>query len=288
MALFRIGEFSQLGQVSVRTLRHYDELGLLKPSHVDAATDYRYYQADQLPRLNRILALKDLGLSLEQIATLLDVDLPAERLRSLLETKQQELARQLAEDRARLARVEARLRQIEQEGQLPAYEVVLKSQPSLRIASLRGVIPTLAAMETDRCVLYRELYEKVHASGLKPLAPELALYHGLALRPDMDPELEMFDMEAAMAVSGTARRIPEALRVYDLPAQPQVASVIHRGRFMDAGQAVFALFLWAGSNGFTSAGPYRELHLFGREVEHTDFENVLLEIQLPVVPSAAS
>lgn len=278
--MFRIGEFSQLGQVTVRTLRHYDELGLLKPSYVDTATDYRYYQADQLPRLNRILALKDLGLSLDQVASLLGNDLPAEQLRSFLETKRQELVRQLTEGHARLARVEARLRQIEQEGRLPAYEVVLKPQASLRIASLRGVISTLEAMATERCELYRQLYEKLEASALKPLAPELALYH------DLEFVEEQIAMEAAIAVSGTTQSLPDALRIYELPAQPQVASVIHRGRFMDAALAVQALFLWAGSNGFAPAGPYRELHLFGRELDHPDCENIVLEMQLPVVPLA--
>ena len=62
--LFKIGDFSQIGQVSVRMLRHYDELGLLKPAYVDRLTDYRYYSLEQLPKLNRLLALKDLGFSL--------------------------------------------------------------------------------------------------------------------------------------------------------------------------------------------------------------------------------
>jgi len=63
--MFKIGEFSKLSQVTVKTLRYYDEIGLLKPAEVDRFTSYRYYSVDQLPRLNRILALKDLGLSLE-------------------------------------------------------------------------------------------------------------------------------------------------------------------------------------------------------------------------------
>ncbi len=73
--LFKIGDFSQIGQVSVRMLRHYDELGLLKPAYVDRLTDYRYYSIEQLPKLNRLLALKDLGFSLVQIAALLNNDL---------------------------------------------------------------------------------------------------------------------------------------------------------------------------------------------------------------------
>ncbi|MBE9472709.1 MAG: MerR family transcriptional regulator, partial [Chloroflexi bacterium] len=73
--MFKIGDFSRISQVSVKTLRYYDEIGLLKPAHVDRFTGYRYYSVDQSPRLNRILALKDLGLSLEQIARLLDGEL---------------------------------------------------------------------------------------------------------------------------------------------------------------------------------------------------------------------
>ncbi len=74
--MFKIGEFSKLSQVTVKTLRYYDEIGLLKPAEVDRFTSYRYYSVDQLPRLNRILALKDLGLSLDQVAHLLDGNLP--------------------------------------------------------------------------------------------------------------------------------------------------------------------------------------------------------------------
>lgn len=66
--MIKIGEFSQLSQVTVKTLHHDDEMGLLKPAHIDAFTNYRYYTVEQLPRINRIMALKELGLTLEQIA----------------------------------------------------------------------------------------------------------------------------------------------------------------------------------------------------------------------------
>ena len=61
--MIRIGDFARIGQVSIVTLRHYDEIDLLKPIAVDSVTSYRYYSVSQLPRLNRILALKDLGFS---------------------------------------------------------------------------------------------------------------------------------------------------------------------------------------------------------------------------------
>jgi DNA-binding transcriptional MerR regulator len=70
--VLKIGEFARVNQVSIATLRYYDHCGLLKPLALDPETGYRYYSLDQLPRLNRILALKELGFPLEQIAQLLE------------------------------------------------------------------------------------------------------------------------------------------------------------------------------------------------------------------------
>ncbi len=95
--MFKIGEFSRLTWVPVKTLRYYDELGLLKPVEVDPFTSYRYYSASQLPRLNRILVLKDLGLTLEQIRLILEEDLTAEQLRGMLYRRQAELRQQIEE-----------------------------------------------------------------------------------------------------------------------------------------------------------------------------------------------
>ena len=85
--MFKIGEFSKLGQVSTRMLRHYDKLGLLTPSETDPWTGYRYYTIDQLSRLHRIIALKELGLSLPQIAALFESEtpLPVEELHRITE-----------------------------------------------------------------------------------------------------------------------------------------------------------------------------------------------------------
>ena len=61
--MLKIGEFSKLSRISVRMLRHYDEIGLLKPAEIDRFTDYRYYREDQLPTACRIAALKEMGFS---------------------------------------------------------------------------------------------------------------------------------------------------------------------------------------------------------------------------------
>jgi DNA-binding transcriptional MerR regulator len=112
--MLRIGEFSKMSHVPVSTLRYYDEIGLLKPAHVDRHTGYRYYSEDQMSRLEQILVLKDLGLSLEQIARMLDEDLSPAHIRGMLRLKQVEIQRRLEEDQAQLTRVKARLKQMEE------------------------------------------------------------------------------------------------------------------------------------------------------------------------------
>ena len=94
--MFKIGEFSKLVQVPVPTLRYYDQVGLLKPIEVDPLTGYRYYSASQMPRLNRILALKGLGFSLEQIAAALDEGLTPEQMRGMLRLRHAQISQQLS------------------------------------------------------------------------------------------------------------------------------------------------------------------------------------------------
>jgi DNA-binding transcriptional MerR regulator len=281
--MFRIGDFSQLGQVSIRTLRLYDEMGLLKPAQIDKFTGYRYYSIEQLPRLNRILALKDLGLSLDQIGDLLKRDLPPDQLRGMLVLKQAEIAQELRSMQAQMRRVEARLKQIEREGR-PQYEVVLKSVEGQTIASCRRLVPGLDVMVDYRCEMYRALYRWLEDRAIERLEPELAIYYNTEyVERDID-------MELATPIDPTAlkdsRALPEAIAVSELPTVEMMASVIHKGDMWDIGQAMVALYSWIGSHGYASAGPYRELHLFWRELEidDDDFGNIVIEMQIPVRP----
>src|SRR5512135_3550362 len=139
--MIRIGDFSKLSRVSVKTLRFYDEMDLLKPIEVDRFTGYRYYEFDQLPRLYRILALKDLGFSLEEIGRLLEGNLPTEQMRGMLKLRQAEIRQRVEQEAERLERVECWLRQIEQEDCMSKYDVVIKRVEPIKVASVRGVIP---------------------------------------------------------------------------------------------------------------------------------------------------
>lgn len=279
--MFRIGEFSQMAQVTIRTLRHYDELGLLKPVHIDRFTDYRYYTIEQLPRLNRILALKDLGFSLEQIARSLKDDISPEQLQGMLMLKQAEIEQQLQEEHTRLTRVAARLRRIEQEGKQPEYDVVLKQGIPQTLVSLRKIVPTVDAMPLYRCKMYTNLYEWLEQQRIKQVGQELALYHSDEYFD------ENIDMEAGVVVNKTTladNRLnnKDDIFVHELPLANTLASVVHRGNFYDVPQAITALFMWMGENGYSASGPYREIHLFGRENDLADVQHVTLEMQLPI------
>jgi DNA-binding transcriptional MerR regulator len=135
--MLKIRDFARLGEVSVTTLRYYDEIGLLRPIHVDPETGYRFYTMDQLPRLHRILALKELGLGLTQIVQLLDEGVSPQALQGMLRLRQAELQQRIQGEQEQLTRIEARLKYIEQGGGFPAYEVVLKAGKPTTAVSLR-------------------------------------------------------------------------------------------------------------------------------------------------------
>jgi DNA-binding transcriptional MerR regulator len=278
--MYQIGDFSQLGQVSVRMLRHYDKLGLLKPGHVDQWTSYRYYTLDQLPRLHRILALKDLGLSLGQIGQILDDPLADQQLHEMLAERKQAMERQLADEQARLERVSARLQLIEQVETPNPYEVVLKSLPEQLLIALRRVVPHVNQMDVYRDRMLRVLYKKLDLYGISP-GTELAIYH---LEGYSDTNI---DMSLAVEVDeGT--HIPEnssPVQNIQLPGAPLAASIVYHGSMWNIPDVVINLYRWIGKNGYTSAGDYREIHLFGRELDLFAGENpddAVFEILVPV------
>jgi DNA-binding transcriptional MerR regulator len=280
--MFKIGDFSRLGQVSVRMLRHYDDLDLLKPAHIDPFTDYRYYTIEQLPRLNRILALKDLGLPLEKIAASLQQGLPLAELQQLLRSRQVDLHKQIQADQARLNRLSARLRQLEQEGQASNYDVVVKSIPTCCIASARYIVPSVADMPQCRGMLIQQLYGWLNQQNIVPTEYEMVLYH-ITEYTETD-----IDMEFAIAIPERAipfgNRSQTTINVRQLPAIAQVASVFHNGMIHDITQAITALFTWIGANGYITSGAIREIHLFGPETVSVQEHPVVVELQIPIHP----
>jgi DNA-binding transcriptional MerR regulator len=251
--MIKIGDFARLSQVSVVTLRYDDEMDLLKPVKVDTFTGYRFYSAAQLPRLNRILALKDLGFSLEQIRLMLADGLTSEQLRGMLTVQRHEVEKRLAEEGQRLQRIEARLRQIELEDKMPKYDVVIKNTPAMLVASQRVTIPTNDQVPQYLVGAYMEVYHYVREQGAKDTGPCFALWHSPA---------DVYENEEVEAIVPIDRSLKgtERVRVYELPTA-QVAAVVHQGDFEDFTQGHAALLEWIDANGYQIVGPYREIYI---------------------------
>ncbi|WP_405718060.1 family 43 glycosylhydrolase [Streptomyces sp. NBC_01537] len=166
------------GRVSIRMLRHYDAIGLLRPAHVDQSSGYRFYEAAQLSRLNRIVALKGLGFTLQQVQTILDKDISTEELRGMLRLRRAELEAALAEAAAGLAQVEARLRSIENEGSMPQDDVVIRQLPAVRLAELSATAKSFSPDETGPLIgrLFDELRRRLNSAGVAPTGPRTVYF----------------------------------------------------------------------------------------------------------------
>ena len=266
--MIRIGDFSKLSRVSIKALRLYDEMGLLKPVDVDRFTGYRYYAASQLSRLNRILLLKGLGLSLDQIGRLLASDLPPDQLRGMLKLRRAEIERSIEEEEVRLAQVEALLNQIEQENtRMSSYDVVIKKITPVRIASIRAVVANYDAQGE----LWGELGGYLAQHNVKAVAPCLTIDHNDGYKErDVDLEVcEVIDSELPAS---------DRVRVYELPAVETMACTVHHGPFPQLNQGYQALMRWAETNGYRFCGASREVYL---QVSGDEATNVA-EIQIPV------
>ncbi|KOX04881.1 MerR family transcriptional regulator [Micromonospora profundi] len=254
--MFTIGDFARLGRVSVRMLRHYDSIGLLRPASVDPHTGYRFYRADQLRRLNRVIALKDLGLTLDQVRAILDDAVDVAELRGMLRLRRSQLAEQLAADTARLTAVEARLRMIESEGRMTTQDVVLKEIAPVRLAELTAVAPSYQAEDIGPVIqpLYPELFGRLSAAGVTPTGPAIAWYE------PADPEGDAVVVHAGVIVDAEPSATFD-VTMRELPGLRSAATIIHHGAMDDVESSMQTLARWIDENGYRTDGFARELYL---------------------------
>jgi effector-binding domain-containing protein len=259
--MIRIGDFSKLSRVPVKTLRYYDQMNLLKPVKVDAFTGYRLYEYSQLSTLNRILALKELGFSLEEIGRLLDDGLSVEQMRGMLKLREAE----------RLKRIEVRLRQIEQENSMSKYDVVIKSVEEIKIASVRGVVPT----PPEQGPLWHELEGYLAMNHVHPISACLTLYH------DDEFKERDWDVEVCEPIDAELGESPR-IKVWTLPAVDSLACTIHHGPFVTIGEAYSAIGQWITDNDYHITGPCREIYLDTPDNGSQTNPDTVTEIQFPV------
>jgi DNA-binding transcriptional MerR regulator len=256
-------------------LRHYDTIGLLQPAYVDRLTGYRFYEAQQLSRLNRIVALKGLGFTLQQVRSILDDEVSVEELRGMLRLRQAELQSQIATDTARLGQVEARLQIIEREGTMPADEVQIKPIPGVRVAELTATAASFEPESISPVIqpLYDELFGRLDQAGLTPSGPAIAYYEDF---PDGDGIL----VHATLPVNVDPSENFD-FSIVDLPEIEQAATIVHRGSMENVMPTIQTLARWIDANGYRSAGYNRELYIECGE----NRDAWVTELQEPIAPS---
>jgi DNA-binding transcriptional MerR regulator/predicted transcriptional regulator YdeE len=272
--MLSIGDFAQLGRVSPRTLRHYGELGILEPAHLDPATGYRYYELSQLVDLRRVLALRDLGFGLESIRELLEADrgVSMEQLRGMLRLRQAELSASLVEQQDRLRRVGVLLDSLERGDVMRTIDVVVKVTEPVRVAETTGVAAGYGpdnigpVFEERLPVVSRRVVE----SGLEP-GTCVAHY-------DWPDDSGHVVVHVGFDIGDQSLTENDEVRVVELPSL-EVASAIHRGPLVDIADTFEAVVRWIESNGYRIADRSRELYL---EWDSEDVARNITELQLPI------
>jgi DNA-binding transcriptional MerR regulator len=272
--VYKIGDFSRIARVSSRLLRFYDEIGLLKPVRADPQTGYRFYSAQQLAELNRIVVLKDLGFSLEQIGPVLKNEVNAAELRAMLLMRRHDAERALASEAQKLRQIETRIAQIETDGQLDVDDVRVRVEPARRLLSLRRVVASFGEARALLSVLgeqVRAIYRQGHAGQL------VAVAHSQDFEADhIDVELGItLDTNEAPAVSADS-----LLSIHELP-EARMAICVRVGLPEDAHLVTAKIGRFVEFNGDMLAGPSREVFLQPPRLDR--MHESVVEMQFPIL-----
>ena len=267
--MLSIGEFAYLGGVSVRMLRHYDALGLVVPAATDEWTRRRHYEMSQLPRLRQLLALKDLGFSLEEIGPLLDRTLSLEEMLCMLRDREREVQAGILAGQDRLVRIRERLRLLELEQEMPEYTIT--SLPALEFVQLQRTVAGSEEVALHIGGMYDRLEAACDRAGTPPVGPSIATYlagdEGLLVTA----ALTVGDPAAVLAADPTVSEGRE-------PEVSRAATLLHEGHIQDIGVSWQALGNQLAAAGLELHGPCREIyHRLG-----DDDGGWLVELQQPL------
>jgi DNA-binding transcriptional MerR regulator len=277
--MLSVGDLARLTGVTVRMLHHYDEIGLLPPSWVDPNTSYRYYELAKVGRLQRILALKELGFTLLQVRSIVDEQISPAELRGMLRLRQNDLSSQITEAQQRFVRAEHLIQRLEKETEFKMNAtqapVVLKKIPEMTFAELSAPIegfgehvgPVLGP-------LYPRLFAAMEKHGLSPIGTPIAYY-------TEDVEGEGYIVHAAAPiVAAQQATLDGKLEIVTLPAVDS-AALVHYGTMDTIGDSYATLQAWIEVNKLRSVGHGREVYL---DCPPDDQSRWVTELQLAVQP----
>ena len=268
--MLKIGEFSKLSHVSVRMLRHYDEIGLLHPQRVDPITGYRLYGEEQLFTAGKINVSRGMGFGLTAIAGLLHEADP-QKLRAMLERQQESLREQSEEMSQMLHRIKLAIAQLGEESTMANYDVTIKEIAPRYVASVRDILESY----NYEGRLWHYMMKETADQNLTPANPCLAfgIFH------DAEYKERDVDVEIQMTVEGNYHDT-EHVRFKTEPAVC-VASAIHYGSYETISDASAAVAAWVEKNGYQMCGVmFNVYHVSPHETQNPD--ELVTEVCIPV------
>ncbi len=269
--MLKIGDFSKLSRISIRMLRHYDEIGLLMPENIDCFTSYRYYSECQLPVAGRITALKDMGFSLAVISEIMKNYENTEALVQFLEIKQTEELEQVKEAEHRLQLLETAIRRLRKDGVVMSYDVTLKELPERYVASVRKKIPTY----NQEGMLWGILMQETATLNLQNGDPcyTLAIFH------DGEHKESDVDVEVQKSVKGNYKNT-ENVKFKTVPPV-LMASATYKGSYEKINEVNEAVANWVRDNGYEFNGlSFCIYHVSPHETQNPD--ELVTEVCYPV------
>ncbi|HIU74272.1 MAG TPA: effector binding domain-containing protein [Candidatus Pelethocola excrementipullorum] len=268
--MFKIGEFSKLTQVTIRMLRYYDEMGLLKPAEIDPWTGYRLYSVDQIPILNKIIFLRDSGFNVAEIAVALQ-DLQNDALIQQLDKKYLDIEKNIAVEKEKLQKIRLAKNGILHEKDDMHYNVSIKSIPSYQVISLRKVIPNYYG-EGD---LWQELSAFIEQHSISVSNDTFSIFHDVEYKErDVDVEICAPVKESGIDCGNVKFHRTEAV--------PYMAYTMVYGKFENIAGAYLAFANWLQNNSqYRMSGPNRQIVHRGPWNEENP-DKYLVELQIPL------
>lgn len=266
--MYRIGLFSKYGKTTIKTLRYYDEIGLLKPAYIDDETGYRYYATSQLFKLHDIVSLRQMGFAIADIIAIMD----GRHVDEIISKRKVEVENQLSHASEQLSRINNYINN-RKEDNIMDYKAVVKDIPECIVFSKRQVMKD-----------YNDLFTIIPAIGeaigkanpsMKCSEPEYSfnIYH------DGEHKTQDIDFEYCEAVE--AKGVETDGIVFKTMPAIAVASTMHKGSYSELGAAYAFIFKWIEENDYTIAGNPRESYIDGIWNKNDEAE-WLTEVQVPI------
>ena len=270
--MLKIGDFSKLSRISIRMLRHYDEIGLLVPASTDNFTSYRYYSEDQLPVAGRINALKVMGFSLAVIAEILRSYDNPQVLAEYLALKQLEIQSEIEEAKHRLLLLETAIERLRKDDNSMNYNVILKTLPERYVASVRKIIPAY----NQEYILWNTLMTETAALKLQPAENclSLAVFH------DEDYRETDVDVEIQSSVKGSYPNTENV--VFKTVPGVEIASATYKGGYEQLSEVNQTVASWINDNGYQFNGAmFCIYHVSFAQTQNPD--ELVTEVCYPVI-----